>query len=256
MATAPQRTKLIGAASVTGGVLMWEVGARLFFDPLFLPPPSAVFVRFLELLADGTLLRDIGVSGQAYLLGLVIALGVGVTVGLAMAASTLVRDIFDPWVSALNATPTIALAPLFILILGLGVGSKVAICAIVMVFPILINTYYGFSNTDRQLEEAARAYSASPRQVLLKVKLPMALPSFIAGLRLAAAHGLVGIVVSELFGANAGIGLLIQTSAETFDTRALFVGISILGVFGVTITYLLIWVERRVGRWRVESSEG
>lgn len=249
------RSRTIGALSVLGGIALWELCARLFFNPLFLPPPSAVWGRFLELARDGSLANDIAVSAQSYGLGLLTAIVTGVAIGIAMASSRVVRDVLDPWVSALNATPTIALAPLFILILGLGVESKVAICAIVMLFPILVNTYYGFSNTDQQLVEAARAYNASPWQSYLKIKLPMALPSLIAGLRLAAAHGLVGVVVSELFGAKAGIGLLIQSSAETFDTRALFVGISLLGVVGVAITYALIAVERRIGRWRVAQEE-
>jgi NitT/TauT family transport system permease protein len=249
------RSRTIGILSVLIGIGLWEACSRLFFDPLFLPPPSAVWGRFLQLAGDGTLIDDITVSGQSYLLGLAVAIVAGVLLGVAMASSPLVRDVLDPWVSALNATPTIALAPLFILILGLGVESKVAICAIVMLFPILVNTYYGFSATDQQLVEAARAYAATPWQSYLKIKLPMALPSVIAGLRLSAAHGLVGVVVSELFGARAGIGLLIQTSAETFDTRALFVGISLLGVVGVVITYALIAVERRIGRWRVAQEE-
>ena len=249
------RSRTVGLLSVLIGVGLWELCSRLFFDPLFLPPPTAVWGRFLELASDGTLAEDIGVSAQSYGLGLLAAVVVGVLTGVAMASSRLLRDILDPWVSALNATPTIALAPLFILILGLGVESKVAICGIVMLFPILVNTYYGFSMTDRQLVEAAQAYAASPWQSYVKIKLPMALPSVIAGLRLAAAHGLVGVVVSELFGARAGIGLLIQTSAETFDTRALFVGICLLGIVGVVITYILIAVERRIGRWRVAQEE-
>lgn len=249
------RSRTIGIASILGGLALWELCSRLFLDPLFLPPPSAVWGRFLELLGDGSLATDIAVSGQSYLLGLLVAVVAGVLLGVAMASSTLLRDVLDPWVSALNATPTIALAPLFILLLGLGVESKVAICAIVMLFPILVNTYYGFANTDQQLVEVARSYNASRWQSYFKIKLPMALPSVIAGLLLAAAHGLVGVVVSELFGAEAGIGLLIQSSAETFDTRALFVGISLLGVVGVAITYALIAVERRVGRWRVVQEE-
>jgi NitT/TauT family transport system permease protein len=176
-------------------------------------------------------------------------------IGITMAASRTLREILDPWVAFLNATPTIALAPLFILILGLGLSSKVAICAIVMLFPILLNTYYGLTGTDAQLVETARSYNAKPWQVYWMVKFPMAVPSFVAGLRLAAAHGLVGVVVSELFGARAGIGLLIQESAETFDTAGLFVGICVLGIAGVLVTYALIFAEKRVGKWRPKEGE-
>jgi NitT/TauT family transport system permease protein len=249
------RATLLAALSLTLGAVLWEVLGRWVVNPLFLPPLSQVWVRFLELVQAGQLATDIAASSQAYLLGLAVAIAIGGTAGIAMAASKIIRDLLDPWVAILNATPTIALAPLFIVALGLGIESKVAVCAIVMLFPILINTYMGFSNTDEQLVETAKSYCASPRQIYTKVKLPMATPYLIAGLRLAAAHGLVGVVVSELFGARAGIGLLILNSAETFDSRALFVGIIILAVAGVTITYGLIWLERRLARWRTTEQE-
>jgi NitT/TauT family transport system permease protein len=249
------RATLLAALSLTLGAVLWEVLGRWVVNPLFLPPLSQVWVRFLELVQAGQLATDIAASSQAYLLGLAVAIAIGGTAGIAMAASKIIRDLLDPWVAILNATPTIALAPLFIVALGLGIESKVAVCAIVMLFPILINTYMGFSNTDEQLVETAKSYCASPRQIYTKVKLPMATPYLIAGLRLAAAHGLVGVVVSELFGARAGIGLLILNSAETFDSRALFVGIIILAVAGVMITYGLIWLERRLARWRTTEQE-
>jgi NitT/TauT family transport system permease protein len=252
---ATHRSRLTGLASVIGGLILWELVARAFFSPLFLPPPSDVWSRGVELVRDGTLWEDISFSGRSYLLGLLVAIVAGGLIGTCMAASRWLREILDPWVAFLNATPTIALAPLFILILGLGTSSKVTICAIVMVFPILLNTYYGLTNTDANLVEAARSYAAKPWQVYTMVKFPMAVPSFVAGLRLAAAHGLVGVVVSELFGARAGIGLLIQESAETFDTAGLFVGISVLGIAGVLVTYALIFAEKRVGKWRPKEGE-
>ena len=129
------------------------------------------------------------------------------------------REILDPWVAFLNATPTIALAPLFILILGLGTSSKVTICAIVMVFPILLNTYYGLSDTDAQLVETARSYAAKPWQIYWMVKFPMAVPSFVAGLRLGGRARPGRRRRGELFGARAGIGLLIQESARDVRHR-------------------------------------
>lgn len=248
-----RRSTWIAVASVLGGLLLWQALGTWVVNPLFLPPPTAVWTRFVELAGQGQLGIDIATSAQSYFLGLLIAIVVGGAVGIAMAGSRTIRDIADPWVAVLNATPTIALAPLFILIFGLGIQSKVAVCAIVMVFPILVNTYAGFSNTDEALVETARSYGASRRQIYAKVKLPMALPFLIAGLRLAGAHGLVGVVVSELFGARAGVGLLILNSAQTFDSRGLFVGILLLSIAGVTITYALIAIESRLARWRTDD---
>jgi len=252
--TPSKRSAVIGICSIVGVFILWQVLGMFVLNPLFLPPPTAIWDRFIELIHTGvrgvTLGQDIIASSQAYFAGLALAIVIGGAVGIAMAASRVIRDILDPWVAVLNATPTIALAPIFILVFGLGVTSKIAVCALVMVFPILVNTYSGFSNTDASLVEAAKSFGASNRQIYAKVKLPMAIPYLIAALRLAAAHGLVGIVISELFGANAGIGLLILNSANTFDSRGLFVGIIILGAAGTIITYGLLALERHLGRWR------
>jgi NitT/TauT family transport system permease protein len=249
------RTVVTAALSVVGGLALWEILGRWVVNPLFFPPPSSVWTRFLELVQEGQLGTDITTSARSYLPGLLLAILIGGTLGIAMAGSRLVRDIANPWVAVLNATPTIALAPLFILIFGLGVESKVAVCTLVMVFPILVNTYAGFSNSDEDLVETAHSYGASRWQVYTRVRLPMALPLLIAGLRLAAAHGLVGVVVSELFGAKAGVGLLILNSAQTFDSRALFVGIALLAIAGIGITYALIYVENRLARWKKEAAK-
>lgn len=249
------RTLRRGVCSLLVGAVLWEVVGRLWANPLFFPPLSKIWTRFLELLANGELPQDIAASAQEYAAGLVLAIVFGTAIGIVMSASRFMRDILDPWVSAMYATPVLALAPLFILIFGLGIQSKVAVVFLVMIFPILINTLAGFSSTDEQLVEAARSYSANSWQVYVKVKLPMALPFLVAGLRLAASHGLVGIVVAEFFGARQGVGLMIEQSAQTFDTRALFVGIFILGLTGVAITYGLMAVERRLSRWRHQEAE-
>lgn len=244
------RSAVLGASSIVVVLILWELAGRYWANPLFLPPLSAIWERFLEFAAEGQLATDIVASAQSYLWGLFFAIVIGGTVGIAMASSQVIRDVLNPWVSVLNATPTIALAPIFILVLGLGVESKVAVCTLVMIFPILVNTYAGFSNTDEDLVETIHAFGASHVQAYLKVKLPMALPYLFAALRLAAAHGLVGVVVSELFGAKAGVGLLILNSAHTFDSRGLFAGILMLAIAGVFITYTLIALERRLFRWR------
>ncbi|MGZ2224302.1 ABC transporter permease [Glutamicibacter nicotianae] len=248
------RSTILGVGSVVAVLVLWEIAGRYWTNPLFLPPLSAIWERFLEFVDKGQLAADISASAQSYLGGLGFAILIGVSVGIAMASSKAIQDILNPWVSILNATPTIALAPIFILIFGLGIESKIAVCTLVMLFPILVNTYAGFSNTNEDLVETIRAFGASHVQAYLKVKLPMALPYLFAALRLAAAHGLVGVVVSELFGAKNGVGLLILNSAHTFDSPGLFAGILMLAIAGVVITYSLLALEKRLFRWR--RSEG
>jgi NitT/TauT family transport system permease protein len=170
-----------------------------------------------------------------------------------MAASKTARGFFDPWVSMLYATPILALGPLFILWLGIGVVSKIAVIFLVAVFPILINTLVGLTTTDRILLDVARSLGASPQQIYMKVRMPAALPYIIAGLRLSVARALVGVVVAELFGARAGLGFLILMSSQSFDTAAMFVGVIVLAVAGVASVAALKWVEKRMAPWRFEN---
>src|SRR5215204_1707552 len=144
----------------------------------------------------------------------------------------------------------IALGPLFILWLGIGVASKIAIVFLTAVFPILINTVAGLTNTDRTLIEVARSLGASGQQIYTKVRLPASLPFIIAGLRLSVARALVGVVVAELFGARAGLGFLILNAAQAFDTAGLFVGVIVLAVAGVISVELLKWIEAWLAPWR------
>ena len=153
----------------------------------------------------------------------------------------------------LYATPIIALSPLFILWLGIGVASKIAIVFLTAVFPILINTIAGLTATDRTLVEVARSFGASKAQIYLKIRIPAATPFILAGLRLSVARGLVGVVVAELSGARAGLGFLILTSAQNFDTAALFLGVIIFAIAGVASVGLLNWLEQSLASYRAQE---
>jgi NitT/TauT family transport system permease protein len=153
----------------------------------------------------------------------------------------------------LYATPVIALGPLFILWLGIGVASKIAIVFLTAVFPVLINTIAGLTATDRTLVEVARSFGASQSQIYRKIRIPAAVPFIVAGLRLSVARALVGVVVAELFGARAGLGFLIVTSAQSFDTAALYLGVIIFAVAGAASVSLLKWLESLYGAYRLQE---
>jgi NitT/TauT family transport system permease protein len=244
-----------GLLSILSVVVLWEVAARTVVkNPLFFAPLTAVVVRTLELWRAQELQVHIWTSVVEFFLGFVIASVVGIAAGVVMATSETVRDLFDPWVSMLYSTPIIALGPLFILWFGIGMSSKVAVIFLVVVFPVLLNSFVGLSTTDPNLIEAARSFGATTAQVFSKVRFPAALPFIITGLRLGVARGLVGVVVAELFGAKAGLGYLILISAQTFDTAALFSGVLILAFSGVVAVELLKWMERQLAPWRFQES--
>lgn len=249
-----------GVLQYTGSFLaaavLWEIVARFVVkSPLFFVPLGKIFDKGISLWQAGDLQRDIAVSGLEFASGFGLAAVAGILIGVGLAASTPARRFFEPWISMMYATPIIALGPLFILSLGIGVGSKIAIIFLTSVFPIIINTVTGLTTTDRHLIEAARSFGASGAQIQMKVRVPAALPFIIAGLRLGVARALVGVVVAELFGARAGLGFLILTSAQNFDTAALFVGVLLLALAGVVSVEFLKWLERRLAPWRVEDND-
>ena len=237
-------------------IVLWEFCARvLVANNLFFTPLSDIAVRTVELWSTGELQNHIYVSFIEFAGGFALAVALGILLGVVLAEFPLVRGLVDPWVSMLYATPIIALGPLFILWLGIGVISKSSIVFLVAVFPILINTVSGLTTTDKVFIEVAESFGANAWQIYVKVRMPAALPFIIAGLRLGVARALVGVVVAELFGARAGLGFLILNSAQSFDTAGVFVGVIILAIAGVLSVELLKWLEFKLAPWRHQESD-
>lgn len=232
-------------------LVIWEgVGRYWLTNRLFFAPPSEVILAAHRLWLTGELQKDILVSFTELLVGMVLAIVIGVVIGVLQGISVRVRDYTEIYVTILFATPLVAIAPLFILWMGIGLWSKIVVVLLTAVFPIIINTSAGIRATDFVLIEVARSFCATNFQVITKVLLPSSLPFILAGIRLATGRGIVGVVVGELFGAQAGLGNLIQTSGQTFDVPALFVGVFTLAGAGVLLTALARFAEQRALRWR------
>jgi NitT/TauT family transport system permease protein len=239
-----------GALSVIGGLLIWEVLSRfLIANALFLAAPSQIAVAIYRLAASGELWHHVAVSAAEFAVGYVIASAIGIALGLAMASSATAKRALQPWVSGLYATPTIALAPLFILWFGIGIWSKVLVVIFLVTFPVAINTEAGLRTTSERLIEMLRSFGATPRQIFLKVSLPSAVPFILAGLKLGIGRGLIGVVVAELFGSRAGLGRLISQSADAFNMPELFAGVVILAFAGIVMTAGFGWLEQRLVPW-------
>jgi NitT/TauT family transport system permease protein len=236
--------------SVAGGLALWELISRvLVANSLFLAAPSQIAVAIYNLARTGQLGHHVGVSAAEFALGYVIACAIGIGLGLAMAASTTMKQALQPWVSGLYATPTIALAPLFILWFGIGIWSKVLVVVTLVLFPVAINTEAGLRTTSERLIEMLRSFGATRRQIFLKVSLPSAVPFILAGLKLGIGRGLIGVVVAELFGSRAGLGNLISQSADAFNMPDLFAGVVILAFAGIIMTAGFGWLEQRLVPW-------
>jgi NitT/TauT family transport system permease protein len=248
--TTLRRHYLASTLSVTGGLLLWEVISRFVIaNALFLAAPSQIAVAIFNLARSGQLWRHIGVSSAEFALGYVIACVLGIALGLAMASSDTFKRAAQPWVSGLYATPTIALAPLFILWFGIGIWSKVIVVITLVLFPVTINTEAGLRTTSERLIEMLRSFGATNRQIFLKVSLPSAVPFILAGLKLGIGRGLIGVVVAELFGSRAGLGNLISQSADAFNMPELFAGVVILAFAGIVMTAGFAKLEQRLVPW-------
>ena len=239
-----------GVLSVLGGLLLWELVSRLLVaNPLFLAAPSQILQAIYALTISGELQRHLAISAIEFALGYIIASAIGIVLGFVMANSATAKRALQPWISGLYATPTIALAPLFILWLGIGIWSKVLVVIFLVLFPVTINTEAGLRTTSERLIEMLRSFGASPRQIFFKVSLPSAMPFILAGLKLGIGRGLIGVVVAELFGSRAGLGRLISQSADAFNMPELFAGVIVLAVAGIVMTAGFTWIEAKLVPW-------
>jgi ABC-type nitrate/sulfonate/bicarbonate transport system permease component len=254
------RPSRLGQASLRRGLVAvvvvfaaWEAAVRVFHpSTVIIVAPSAIAHSFWELTVSGELWHHFTVSMYQFVLGYLAAVVIAIPLGLFMGASKRAHDYGDPWLTALYATPSVALAPLFVVWLGFGDAAHISIIALVAFFPVIINTIDGVHAVERDLREVGIAFRANRREVFIRIDLPGSLPYIFTGLRLALARALVGIVVADLFGAQAGLGYLILTSSQVFQTGAVFVGVIVLAVLGVVLTWALRGLQKKLTPWQLD----
>lgn len=243
--------RLIGVVSVVVVLVLWEVAALLRVKPkLIFPGPFDVLDAFKSLYKAGNLWVDLGTSAQELLVGLGLAVACGLPLGLLIGWYKRVAWALNPFVNFLYATPRIALTPLLIIWLGIGNSSKIAIVFLMAFFPVLINTAQGVQSLEQGAVRVARCFGASDLQLFRTVALPGTVPFIASGIRLAVGQALIGVFVAELSGAQHGIGLMMSTSSQQFQTSQVFAGLFIFAAAGIVLTALLRRVENRFAAWR------
>ncbi len=275
LATAPrllrvylaQERAILGALTVGAFLVAWEgltrgwwadllqpllgaAAARWRIGPIFLSSPTAIVQTAARLFASGEIWNDLRVSGLEFLLGFALAIAVGIPVGLGAGWYRRFCFAIEPFLSALNATPRVALLPLIIIWVGIGIWSKVLIVFLGAFFPICINALAGVRTTDARLLRVARSFGAPERHVFWTIILPSAIPFLLTGLRLGVGRAMVGVVVGELYAATAGVGFMITVAGASFQTDKVFVGVLIIALAGVLMIEILTRLERRVETWR------
>src|SRR3990170_4305823 len=247
-----QEKKILGTTSVVIFLTIWELVGNTFqlINPMFMSAPSLIYKAAVGLFVSGEIYNDLYVSGVEFAWGLFLSIIFGIPFGIMCGWYRRMAYIFDPFINALNATPRVALLPLVIIWLGIGVLSKVGIIFLGAVFPILINTRDGVKTTPHTLLNAAKSFGASEWQIFKSVVLPSTLPFILTGLRLGVGRALIGVMVGELYAATAGIGFMITVAGATFQTDKVFVGVLIFAISGMIAMELLTRLEARFEKWR------
>jgi putative riboflavin transport system permease protein len=232
-------------------LLGWEVLARLGnYQEFVLPRPGVVLSRARDMLADGTLTTNAWVTLQEAGIGFAIALAIALPLGYLIAHAPLLERLVAPLIAASQAVPIIALAPLLYLWLSNGMLPKIAASAVVVIFPLLVNTITGIRGVAKEYHEVARVFGAYWWERVLLVELPIAAPVLLGGIKLGFTLSLTGAVVGEFLGADQGLGFLLNFYQENLDTPALFATLLALSVIGITLYSFVSIVERIVTRWQ------
>ena len=238
-------------ASVIFLAILWEIlGRYVIKSNLVFAPLSQIFLMMFEMARSGELFRHIWTSGAAFLVGYISASALGTALGFLIALRPTLRLYVEPWFIGLYATPMIALAPIFVVIMGIGIWSKITIIFIEVFFPITVNAALGVKSTPDDLIDAARSFGCSRGQIIRTVYLPNSVPFVLAGMRIGVARGLAGGVISEIFGSFAGIGNLIWFSAESYDMPRLFTGVFVLAGTSLLLMSPIGQIEKKVAPWR------
>jgi ABC-type nitrate/sulfonate/bicarbonate transport system permease component len=247
-----QEKKILGTAAVVLFLTAWELVGNVFgmINPMFMSAPSLIWKAAVQLFASGEIWNDLYVSGIEFGWGYLLSVIVGVPFGIATGWYKKMAYIFDPFINAMNATPRVALLPLVIIWLGIGILSKVGIIFLGAVFPILINSRDGVKTTPYNLLTAARSFGATEWQIFKSVVLPSTVPFILTGLRLGVGRALIGVMVGELYAATAGIGFMITVAGATFQTDKVFVGVLVFAITGMISMELLTKLESRFDKWR------
>jgi NitT/TauT family transport system permease protein len=230
--------------------LTWEFLAPSW-NPLIIRPPSAIARAFVELVQNGELQTALLISMRSFVAGLLIAVVIGVFLGVATGRWRFAFNALDALVSGWYSVPAVALIPLVGFIFKYqGDAPRIASVALFCVFPVLINTQQGVRNVDRGLMEVARAFNTSERRLWTDVILPSAVPYVLAGVRLAIGRGLIGMIVAEFFIGLVGLGYLIVQYGNVFRIDRMFVPIIVVAVMGTVFMGFVQWIESRVAPWQ------
>lgn len=233
------------------GLLVWQLVAGWSgLPPFILPSPLQVWGRAVLAWEDGSLLRHSLVTLSEVLAGLALGVGLALALGYLLAKSITFERVLSPYIIASQAIPIVAIAPLLVIWFGPGMLSKILICALIVFFPVLVNTIVGLRSVPEELQELMRSLRSTRWQMIRYLEIPSTLPVFLGGLRIGATLSVIGAVVGEFAGADRGLGFLISVGRGSYDTALVFVAVFTLIGMALALYGVVLWLEARLLSWR------
>ena len=242
---------LLFGASFVIALILWQIGYMALNLPSFiLPSPAEVWLKFLSVLRSGVLWRNLSQTLLEILLGLVFGSFTAALLGYVLSKSPALERLFSPLLVASQSVPMVAIAPLLVIWFGPGLFSKVLICALVVFFPVLVNTLVALREVSPNLRELMASLGATPAQTLRTLELPASLPVFMGGLRVGATLSVIGAIVGELVGSDRGLGFLINVGRGQYDSALVFVAVITLILLASLLYGSILLLEKRVLAWQ------
>jgi NitT/TauT family transport system permease protein len=248
--------QLARLACIVVVLAIWQLAAGRFVSQFWISSPQRIGSRLLDWINSGYLFFHLAITLQEMLWGFLLGATTGIAAGFVLGSNRFMGRLLDPMITALYSLPKIALAPLFVLWLGIGLSMKIVLAATIVFFLVFWNTYYGVRDVDRELIDVIRVIGAKRWHVQTKVVLPGALAWIYVGLKLAIPYALIGAVVGELIASNRGLGYVLESAAGQFDTASLFAALFVLMVISTLLNEVLNRTEAHVLRWKSLGKEG
>ena len=246
----------LALVSLTAFLVLWQAIVWLGGYPTFvLPSPVAVASRWGRLMASGTLWLHVKVTLTEVLVGLGVGTVIATLTGYVLAHSPLAEQLLAPFIVASQSVPTVAIAPLLVIWFGTGILSKILVCALIVFFPILVNTVVGVRGVGEDLRDMMRTLEASRWQMVWVLEVPAALPTLLGGLKVGATLAVIGAIVGEFVAADRGLGYLLKQGQQVYDTPQVFVGIGTLVILAQILYGIVAFGERRLLKWRETDTQ-
>ena len=248
----PESRRWVGYLVFISIIAAMELGTSSgVISSLTLPKPSDVLATIIELYNSGMLFKHLMPSISRLIVGSLIGISLGITIGTLIGLFSYIRSGLVPLVAAIFPIPKIALLPLFVIWFGIGEGSKYALIALGSFTPTVVATYGAVDNVDRTLIRMGQSFGLSWVSIVRKIVLPGAMAGILSGLRISLAISIILLVAAEMLGAEFGIGAYILEAGSLYDLERLFAGVTILSVFGVTVSVLVGMLEQKILKWRI-----